>query len=138
VGVWNPLDAQELAAATETARQYPQLVAGLSLGNEMIFSHRAGAAALASALGALHTKLPGLPLSSTEPFHIFEAAPGAALLPQLDFLLVNVHPAFQRWFATATDTIAAQFVVNVADELAQHYCGPILIKETGVPNRTGE
>jgi exo-beta-1,3-glucanase (GH17 family) len=108
-------------------------VAGLSLGNEMILSHRAGAAALAAALAALHAQRPGLPLSTTEPFHIFEAAPGAALLPQLDFLLVNVHPVFQPWFATATDTTAAQFVVNVADQLAQQYCGPILIKETGVP-----
>lgn len=131
VGVWNPLDAQELAAATQTAGQYPQLVAGLSLGNETLFSHRAGA--LASALAALHAKLPALPLSTTEPFHIFEAAPGAALLPQLDFLLVNVHPVFQPWFRTATDATAAQFVVNVADQLAHEYCGPILIKETGVP-----
>lgn len=57
----------------------------------------------------------------------------AALLPQLDFLLVNVHQLFQPWFRTATDTTAAQFVVNVADQLAQLYCGPILIKETGVP-----
>ena len=70
---------------------------------------------------------------AAEPFHIFEAAPDAALLPQLDFLLVNVHPVFQSWFRTATDPTAAQFVVNVADRLAQRYCGPILIKETGVP-----
>ena len=36
--------------------------------------------------------------------------------------------ALASWLATA-----AQFVVNVADQLAQRYCGPTLIKETGVP-----
>ena len=55
------------------------------------------------------------------------------LAAQSDFLLVNVHPVFQPRFRTATDPTAAQFVVNVADQLAQLYCGPILIKETGVP-----
>jgi hypothetical protein len=50
-------------------------------------------------------------------------------LPQFDFLLVNVLPVFHPWFRTATD----QFVVNVADQLAQRYRGPILIKETAVP-----
>jgi exo-beta-1,3-glucanase (GH17 family) len=41
---------------------------------------------------------------------------------------------FQPWFREATDATAAQFVVNVTDQLAQIYCGPILIKETGLPS----
>ncbi|HTT43556.1 MAG TPA: hypothetical protein VMG33_10825 [Steroidobacteraceae bacterium] len=134
IGVWNPLDERERSQALATAARYPRLVAGLSLGNEMIFTHRADAAALAAALKALRAQRPQLPLSISEPFHIFESAAGAALLPQLDFLLVNVHPLFQPWFASATDATAAQFVVNVADDLAQRYCGPILIKESGLPS----
>jgi len=74
---------------------------------------------VAAAIAALHAKQPGLPLSTTEPFLVSEAAPGAAQLPQFDFLLVNVLPVFQPWFRTATDPTAAQFVVNVADQLAQ-------------------
>jgi hypothetical protein len=58
-------------------------------------------------------------------------------LPQFDFLLVNVLPVFQPWFRTATDPTAAQFVVN-ADQLAQRYRGPILIKETRGPHRSGD
>ena len=77
--------------------------------------------------------MPQLPHSTSEPFDIFEAAPGAALLPALDFLLIIVHPVFQPWFRTAREDTAAQFVVNVADELGKAYCGPILIKETGEP-----
>jgi exo-beta-1,3-glucanase (GH17 family) len=133
IGVWNPFDPAELDAALSAARAFPHLVVGLSLGNEMIFSHRADAARLAAALSAVRAQLPRLPLSTTEPFHIYETAPAGQLLAQLDFMLANVHPVFQPWFREATDATAAQFVVNVADQLAQIYCGPILIKETGVP-----
>jgi len=48
-------------------------------------------------------------------------------------MLVNVHPVFQPWFATEPDATAAQFVVNVVGDLAARACGPILVKETGVP-----
>ncbi len=45
----------------------------------------------------------------------------------------TVHPIFQPWFATASDENAAQFVVNVVSDLAASYCGPVLVKETGIP-----
>ncbi len=133
IGVWNPFNPAELDAALSAARAFPRLVVGLSLGNEMIFSHRADAPRLAAALSAVRAQLPRLALSTSEPFHIYEAAPTEPLLAQLDFMLANVHPVFQPWFRTATAATAAQFVLNVADQLAQIYCGPILIKETGVP-----
>jgi exo-beta-1,3-glucanase (GH17 family) len=133
IGVWNPLDPAQIDAALASARAFPQLVAGLSLGNETLFSHRADEAQLAAAFAAVRTRAPQLPLTTTEPFHLFEAAPGSGLLPLMDFMLVNVHPVFQSWFHTATDATAAQFVVNVAGQLQQGYCGPILIKETGMP-----
>ena len=55
------------------------------------------------------------------------------MLGQLDFLLLNVHPVFQPWFRQAPDSTAAQFVVNVLAKLAPLACGPVLVKETGVP-----
>jgi exo-beta-1,3-glucanase (GH17 family) len=133
IGVWNPLDPAEIGAALEAARRFPQLVVGLSLGNEMVFSHRADPQQLASAIAAVRAQLPTLPLSTTEPFHIFETEPGSALLTRLDFMLANVHPVFQPWFHDVTDATAAQFVVNIAEQLAHVYCGPLLIKETGEP-----
>lgn len=139
IGVWNPLEPSEIAAALATAHSYPQLVAGVSLGNETLFFHRADVAQLAAAFAAVRTHAPWLPLTTTEPFHIFEAAPGSALLPHMDFMLANVHPVFQSWFRGSTDAgTAAQFVVNVADQLAESYCGPILIKETGMPTAPAE
>ena len=53
-------------------------------------------------------------------------------------MLANVHPVFQPWFEKANDADAARFVVNVVGELAGAYCGPILVKETGVPTAPSE
>jgi len=133
IGVWDPADNVELAAAVAAARRYPQLVVGLSLGNEMLFSHRISPAALAALVARVRAQLPVTALATTEPFHVYHQPEVAPLLGQLDFLLVNAHPIFQPWFHQATDDTAAQFVVNVLAELAPLACGPILVKETGVP-----
>jgi exo-beta-1,3-glucanase (GH17 family) len=133
IGVWDPTDAAQLDAAFTAARRYPQLVAGLSLGNESIFAQRNSPAGIAAAIEKARARAPRLPLSSTEPFHIFEEPAAAALLADMDFLLVNVHPAFQPWFRGSTDATAAQFVVNVVSDLTRRFCGPVLVKETGIP-----
>ena len=49
-------------------------------------------------------------------------------------MLVNVHPIYETWFRSASDENAAEFVVKVVDKLADAYCGPILVKETGEPS----
>lgn len=133
IGVWDPTDAAQIAAALEAARRYPRLVLGLSLGNEPLFARRATPAALAAAAREVRRRAPALALSSSEPFHIYEDPSAADLLARLDFLLVNVHPVFQPWFRGASAATSAQFVVNVVADLARLYCGPILVKETGIP-----
>jgi exo-beta-1,3-glucanase (GH17 family) len=55
------------------------------------------------------------------------------LIQQMDFILPNVHPVFQPWFRSASADQAAQFVLNVVTKLSESYCGPVLVKETGVP-----
>ncbi len=133
IGIWNPFDPAELAAALEAARRFPQLVVGVSLGNEMIFSHRSDPERLRTLVQRVRTQAPQLPLATSEPFHIFQSEDAAPLVASLDFLLVIVHPVFQPWFRTATDQTAAQFVVNVTSDLAGRFCGPLLVKETGIP-----
>jgi exo-beta-1,3-glucanase (GH17 family) len=133
VGVWDPTDHVQLEAALEAAERYPNLVIGLSLGNESVFGQRAAFAGLAATIAAVRMRAPRLALSSTEPFHMFEKPDAAVLLGAMDFMLVNVHPIFQPWFRAATETTRTQFVVNVVADLAQQFCGPILVKETGVP-----
>jgi exo-beta-1,3-glucanase (GH17 family) len=133
IGVWNPSEPAELDAAVAAARQYPRLILGISLGNELLFGHRTDAAALAALAAQLHARAPQLLVSVSEPFHVYRESGNAALLGQLDFLLPNAHPVFQPWFHGASEATSAQFVVNVASELSKGFCGPILVKETGVP-----
>ena len=134
IGVWNPFDESQLAVALSAARQFPHLVAGVSLGNEMLFSQRSDATRLAALLAQVRARAPQLPLSTTEPFHVYSQPATAALLVQLDFLLANVHPVFQPWFRDAPTANGAQFVVNVVNQLTPLTCGPIIVKETGLPS----
>lgn len=134
IGVWNPLDDVELTAAVEAARAYPRLVVGVSLGNEILFTHRSDTASVMALIARLRARLPQTPLSVSEPFHLYYEPSAAPLLEQLDFLLANVHPVFQPWFRQASNDSAAQFVVNVVTRLGENACGPILVKETGEPS----
>jgi exo-beta-1,3-glucanase (GH17 family) len=84
-------------------------------------------------LDKLHAEAPQLALATTEPFQMFEAPEAAPILQRLDFMLANVHPIFQPWFHDAPEGSAVQFVVNVTGDLGRYYCGPILVKETGIP-----
>lgn len=133
IGINDPFDATQLQAAIAAAKNNPTVVVGLSLGNELLFFHRHSSAELEKLLDAVHTQAPQLPLATSEPFHMFYEPAAAAVLERSDFLLANVHPIFQPWFPTASAGDAAQFVVNVVSKLAGSYCGPILVKETGVP-----
>jgi exo-beta-1,3-glucanase (GH17 family) len=133
IGVWDPTDEQQLRAALAAAQDYPRLVVGLSLGNELLFSGRSTAARLAGLVAAVRRRAPEVPLATTEPFHLYYQPETAALREQLDFTLVNVHPIFQPWFRDAPASAAAQFVSNVLGRLAPLACGPLLVKETGVP-----
>jgi exo-beta-1,3-glucanase (GH17 family) len=138
IGIWDPFNAADLGAALTAAKNNPRVVVGLSLGNEMLFFHRHGAAELVQLLDTVHAQAPQLALSTTEPFQMFEAPEAAPILQRLDFLLANVHPVFQPWFATAPEGNDVQFVVNVVGDLAKDYCGPILVKETGIPTAPAE
>jgi exo-beta-1,3-glucanase (GH17 family) len=133
IGVWNPFDPGELEAALATAHAHPRVVLGLSLGNETVLGGRASFQDLATLMQRLHERAPALLLTTTEPFHLFYAPAAAPALAEADFLLANVHPVFEPWFAGASAADDAQFVANVTQELETRYCGPVLVKETGIP-----
>ena len=133
LGVWNIDDEQELSLVRAAIARHPQLIVGLSLGNERILAGTTDMNQLAQRIQRLRSRLPALPLTSTEPFHLWLQPAAVAVLRNADFLLANVHPAFQPWFREADDFNAAKFVVNVTAQLAAVFCGPVLVKETGVP-----
>jgi exo-beta-1,3-glucanase (GH17 family) len=134
VGVWNPDDSKEIANAMAAWERNPKIVGGVSLGNEIVLGKRGNWATLQKAVIDMRARAPRLALTVTEAFAQFLEPEAKPLLSQIDFMLVNVHPVFESWFKSAQPFNWADFVVRVADRLAtEAFCGPILIKETGVP-----
>jgi exo-beta-1,3-glucanase (GH17 family) len=133
MGVYDIESREELDNALAAAKRHPDLIVGLSIGNEVVFSKRATFDQIVSAVMGVRRRAPALALTTTEPFHIFLQPAAQPLLSQLDFMLVNVHPIYESWFRSAPDENAAEFVVKAVDKLAEVYCGPILVKETGEP-----
>src|SRR5207248_2749168 len=97
IGVWNPLDEAELRAAGDAVRRHPDLVVGLSLGNELLFAGRSDPGALGSLIARLHERLPATGGRAFAYFAAFDApwraydalaAPGAR---------PGVHPEEAHW-----------------------------------------
>lgn len=134
MGVWDPADANETANALASWRRNPRIVAGLSLGNEIVFGNRGTWNDLLAHLQAVRPAAPGLPLTISEPFAEYLDHPEArSVLAATDFMLVNIHPVFEPWFKSGTADNWTDFVVRVMARLAKIYPRPILVKETGVP-----
>ena len=133
IGIWTPGDPEELSNALKLARRYPKLIVGLSIGNEVVFGKRGTWANLERYIALTRSRLPELPLTVSEPFAQFLDSDASDVRGDLDFMLVNIHPIFEPWFKTAGPENWADFVVKVTDKLAGAFCGPILVKETGVP-----
>ena len=133
VGVWDIASKTEIDRALAAARRHPGLVVGLSLGNELVFGHRAGWDDLAGAIEHVRKRAPSLPLGATEPFAWWLRPQAKPVLAKLDFLLSNEHPVFEPWFRDAPAENGAEFVVDATAQVARAFCGPILVKETGLP-----
>lgn len=133
LGIWGIDDEAEIGLALAAAARHPDVVVGLSLGNERVLAGETDFASLARRMVRLRERAPGLALTTTEPFHLLVQPQADPMRSEADFLLVNAHPVFQPWFAEADDRTAAQFVVNVTHDVAGQFCGPVLVKETGVP-----
>jgi exo-beta-1,3-glucanase (GH17 family) len=114
VGIWNVRDSTEVANAVAAWRRNPKLVIGVSFGNETVFGRREDFASLAKLLASFRASHPGLPVATTEPFHLWTDSKSSVTLKQIDFVLPTVHPIFQPWFREKGDDVASQFVVNVA------------------------
>ncbi|MBM3513310.1 MAG: hypothetical protein FJX59_06300 [Alphaproteobacteria bacterium] len=138
LGLWDPSNAIERDNLAAAAGRHSELVAGVSVGNEMAFGRRGDPTSIARSMTAIRDALPSLAISTTEPFHLFLQPEWQGALGDMDLMLVNVHPVFEPWFRDAGDIDAAQFVINVTNLLAAQYCGPILVKETGVPTAPAE
>lgn len=140
MGVWNPDDIREVENALAAWKKHPDIVVGVSLGNEIVFGRRGSWDDYVRAIGKFRDRAPSLPLTVTEPFATFLDDPDAkSVLAELDFMAVNIHPVFEPWFKDARPFNWADFVVQAGERLsAEAFCGPVLVKETGVPTAPAE
>jgi exo-beta-1,3-glucanase (GH17 family) len=134
IGVWDPASAPELETAVRLARAYPDLVMAVAVGNEGLFWKRYDRGTLESALARLRAALPGLPVTTSEPFAVYLDGRFPGFLEAQDFLLPNVHPLFEPWFHPDRTEQAVEFVVEVVKRLRANSGKPVLVKETGLPS----
>ena len=135
MGVWDPSDPNEVANALASWQRNRAIVAGLSLGNEIVFGKRGRWSDLLGYLKAVRAQAPDLPLTVSEPFaqYLDDITNARPVLHATDFMLVNIHPVFEPWFKSGTADNWTDFVVRVVARLSAVYPRAILVKETGVP-----
>jgi exo-beta-1,3-glucanase (GH17 family) len=134
LGIWDPLSEREFRNAQRLVKAYPRLIVGVSIGNETLLAQRHPWPVLRKAIQRLRAALPGVAITTSEPFYYYLDGDPADFVAVQDFLLPSVHPLFQPWFAEATTAQAVDFVVRVATRLVATTDKPVLIKETGLPS----
>lgn len=134
LGIWDPLSEREFRNVKRLVNAYPQLIVGISVGNETLLAERHQWPVLRAAIQRLRTALPGVAITTSEPFYYYLNDDPADFVAVQDFLLPSVHPLFQPWFNQASTAQAVDFVVRVAGLLSAKTDKPVLIKETGLPS----
>jgi exo-beta-1,3-glucanase (GH17 family) len=133
VGIWDPLSEREIANAIALAERWPELVVAICVGNETLLAERHPWPVLRAAMQRLRTALPGVAVTTSEPFYYYLDGEPADFVENQDFFLPSVHPLFQPWFAGAETAQTIDFVAEVAGLLLEQG-KPVLIKETGLPS----
>lgn len=134
IGIWDPLSDREFRNAKRLVTAYPHLIVGISVGNETLLAERRQWSVLRAAIQRLRTAVPGVAITTSEPFYYYLNNNPADFVAVQDFLLPSVHPLFQPWFDQASTVQAVDFVVRVAGLLSAKTDKPVLIKETGLPS----
>lgn len=138
LGIWDPSSKAETDTAVKLARRYPALVIGISVGNETLLAKRLPWPVLRHAIEQLRAALPGIAVTTSEPFYYYLLDDTPGFLAAQDFLLPSVHPLYQPWFKGSTVETDVDFVVEVLGKLAARTDKPILVKETGLPSGPSE
>ena len=135
LGIWDIKSESEVQTAVRLVKRYPRLIAAVCVGNEGIYAKRYRLEDVQNLIPRLRKELPSTPLTTTEPFFLYVKPEYTAFFTQMDFLLPNIHPIFEKWFKPEDITNAVAFVMNVSHDLQARYPDkPLLVKETGLPS----
>jgi len=134
LGIWSPTDNNEVAAAVALARQYPQLVRAIVVGNEGLFWKRYTYQDVQKTIAQIRRDVPQVAITTSEPMVSYLGSPASLGCEGQDFLLPNIHPVFESWFNPQSVTQATEFVVDIGKRLYRLCKKFVLIKETGIPS----
>jgi len=116
--------------AVKLAKRYHRLVKVICIGNEGLTFYRYSRKQLKAAFALVRSKLPRVPLSTSEPITQY----GDRMLQSLpDIHLPNIHPSFNLG-AKAGVKESVAWVIERAQSLWKVTGKPVLCKETGLPS----
>jgi exo-beta-1,3-glucanase (GH17 family) len=128
IGVWNPNDADELAAAKRAAAS--DIVIGICVGNEGLMAHRYSLDSLTKAMKDIR-EATKKPVTTTEIIQQYEPT----MLGLVDWAFPNAHP----YFANAIEPHSAvSWTLEQFQRLSQHTSQLVLLKEVGLPTAGNE
>lgn len=130
LGAWDVTSKEELAAAVRLAKEYPELVRAICVGNEGLHFGRYGMKHLSEAFAFLRRELPGMPLATSEPIYKYK---DVSLQSLGDLHMPNIHPVFDLPPSTPPKQAAA-WAIDRATWLAEVSRKAVLVKETGLPS----
>lgn len=135
IGVWDPGSEEELGAAIRAAREHPGLVHALLIGNEGLAAGRYSLQSVLEAMARARAALPGVAVSTVEPFVVYLRGNLPGFIEAQDFLCPNVHPIYESWFGPGTpDGQLVEVVLEASRRLRALGGRPLLLHETGVPS----
>jgi exo-beta-1,3-glucanase (GH17 family) len=134
LGIWSPTDENEVTMAVTLARQYPELVRAIVVGNEGLFWKRYTWQDVRKTIKQIRHDVPHVAVTTSEPMVSYLGSPARLGCEDQDFLLPNIHPIFESWFRPDAVTQATEFVLDIEKRLYALCNKFVLIKETGVPS----
>ncbi len=134
-GIWlgrNLADnRREIEAAVRLARQYPDTIEAVIVGNEALLRGELGPERIATYLGEVKRRT-GLPVTYADVWEFWLKAP--QLAQSVDFITIHILPYWEDHPVAAED--AAEHVRTVRQGVVEHFPGKeILIGEVGWPSQ---
>jgi len=123
IGVWNPADADEVAAAKRATAS--EVVIGICMGNEGLMSHRYSMETLTKAIREIRTATKK-PVTTTEIIQQYDAT----ILGLVDWAFPNAHPYFAN---TVEPQSAVAWTLGQFRRLSQASSQLVVLKEVGLP-----
>jgi exo-beta-1,3-glucanase (GH17 family) len=135
LGVWIAPDApeanvRETRAGIRLARAYPDVVRGVSVGNETQVdwsSHRCPVDTLVAHVRTVREAVE-VPVTVADDFNFWNKPESRAVAEEIDFLMVHAHP---MWNGLQLEDALRWLERTVAEVQAMHPDRPIVIGETG-------